>query len=532
MKIKIFYLSIGLILLGGIFFRFFDLGDIPRGLHYDEAFNGLDAINAIETGDYKIFYTRNTGREGLHLNAEAFFMRIFGINNFGLRFANAFWGMAAIVGIFFLLRELRFSRWAILAGTFALAFSFWHLDFSRTAYRGIMVPMVLIWLFYFFMRGLNRPRHKFLNFTAAGFFLGIGFHTYIAFRAAPLVFLALAAILIYFRQNFIRQYWRYAALFSAVSLAIALPIFIYFSQHREELIVRTESVSIFDDPKTSWAVSLKKSFLAHAEAFIWRGDANPRYNFNRQPLAPFLWQAFFLSGFFLSAREIYKNFKKLRKAKKENVPFEPDGVFYASVLAQISFWVMLIPGILSIEGVPHSLRIIGTIPAMIIFLAMPFESMSSYFKKYKKTAIAIFAVFAIGGFFQVYTYFFRWADDARTLGGYEKKLYDFGMLVKKMEPKEKNYIILTQNANISADHKESSFKTTEFAGYPNIKRYAFFKPNKIGDIDCDAERIIIFEDSADIRDRYIGKCPEARAEFITPEGGIYGFWVIKKNNNQ
>ena len=530
MKTKIFCFSVLLIFACGIFFRFFDLNDIPPGVHYDEAFNGLDAISTLESGDYKIFYTRNTGREGLHINAEAFFFKLFGVNNFGLRFANALWGTLAIIGMFFLLREFKFSRLAILAGTFALAFSFWHLDFSRTAYRGIMVPMVLIWLFYFFMRGLNRPRYKFLNFTVAGILLGLGFHTYIAFRAVPLIFLALGAILIKFHKNFIRIYWRYAIIFVAVSISIALPIFIYFSNHKEELRVRTESVSIFDNPNISWTTSFRKSFLTHLRAFIWNGDANPRYNFNRQPLFPPVWQVFLLAGFALSAREIYLNFKKKRMAKKEGVIFEPTGTFYASLIAQISFWIMLIPGVLSIEGIPHSLRIIGVIPASIIFLTLPFQILSGYFKKHKKTAYAVGLIFLVGGILQVYTYFFRWADDPRTLGGYEKKLYDLGILVKQMKPLEKNYIILTPTANISSDNQESSFKTTEFAGYPNIRQYLFFKPSKILNIGCKAERIIIFEDGEKIRDQYMENCPGLYARYVTPAKGIYGFWVIEKND--
>ena len=52
------------ILLGAAFLRFWDFATIPPGLHYDEAFNGMDALDVLATGP-KIFFEGNTGREPL-----------------------------------------------------------------------------------------------------------------------------------------------------------------------------------------------------------------------------------------------------------------------------------------------------------------------------------------------------------------------------------------------------------------------------------------------------------------------------------
>ena len=75
-KYVFIFLSV-VILLAGIFFRFYKLNLIPPGVHYDEAFNGVDAIKTAESGDFKIFYSENYGREGLHINVISFFVKIF-----------------------------------------------------------------------------------------------------------------------------------------------------------------------------------------------------------------------------------------------------------------------------------------------------------------------------------------------------------------------------------------------------------------------------------------------------------------------
>ena len=104
-KAKIFYFMVILIFLAGAFFRLWKLDSLPPGIQYDEAYNGIDAIRANETGEYKVFYSENTGREGLHINATAISLKLFGISNFSLRLANAVWGILTIIGFYFLIFE-------------------------------------------------------------------------------------------------------------------------------------------------------------------------------------------------------------------------------------------------------------------------------------------------------------------------------------------------------------------------------------------------------------------------------------------
>src|SRR6187549_3697057 len=69
--------------------RLYALDRIPPGLYPDEAVNGTDAQEALETGDFKLFYPNNNGREGLFINLQALSVHIFGNTPFALRFVSA-----------------------------------------------------------------------------------------------------------------------------------------------------------------------------------------------------------------------------------------------------------------------------------------------------------------------------------------------------------------------------------------------------------------------------------------------------------
>ena len=194
---------VSIILIFGTFFRIWQLNTIPPGLQYDEAYNGLDALKASQTNEYRLFYPDNNGREGLYINVVSLFLDLFGVNNFGVRFVSAVFGSLTLLGFFFLARELRLSWLSAIMGTFMMAFSFWHLNFSRIVYRGIMAPFLLVWIFFFFYRGLRTK--KYYNFILSGLLTGIGFHTYISFRIAPLIFIIICFFFAYLKNKAAKQ---------------------------------------------------------------------------------------------------------------------------------------------------------------------------------------------------------------------------------------------------------------------------------------------------------------------------------------
>ena len=194
---------VGLIVVLGIavFFRVWQLDSIPPGLYPDEAINGNQAVS--EPG--KIFYPENNGREGLFMNLLALSFSLFGISIWSFKIVPAIIGILTVLGLYLLTKELFLKRGEnvscaiALLSSFFLATSFWHVNFSRIDFRAILVPFVLVFLFYFLFRGFRT--RKFLDFAIAGLFFGLGFHTYISFRVAALLII----IILLFQRKFLPQ---------------------------------------------------------------------------------------------------------------------------------------------------------------------------------------------------------------------------------------------------------------------------------------------------------------------------------------
>ena len=93
--------------------------------------------------------------------------------------------------------------------------------------------------------------------------------------------------------------------------------------------------------------------------FNFIGDVNWRHNFSLHP--QLLWPVgiLFIIGFIVSVKKIF-SFLKEKK------------YFQLSVYFLIISWllIMLLPGMLTFEGIPHALRTIGAIPAAYILAAI------------------------------------------------------------------------------------------------------------------------------------------------------------------
>src|SRR3989344_5603069 len=95
-----------LIIIVAAVFRLQSITSIPPGLYPDEAMNGNNAIQALETGNFKVFYPENNGREGLFINLQAISLKIFGNEPWALRIVSAIFGTLTILGIYLLTKEL------------------------------------------------------------------------------------------------------------------------------------------------------------------------------------------------------------------------------------------------------------------------------------------------------------------------------------------------------------------------------------------------------------------------------------------
>ncbi len=355
-----------LILAIAAFLRFYHITTIPHGLYGDEAMNGSNALEALETHHFKVFYPENNGREGLFINTAAVFVHFFGNKAWVLRLPSAIFGTLTVWGVYLLAAWLFGSPTGLLA-SFFVATSFWHLNFSRIAFRAIASPFFLVWGLYFLLAGIERLREG-KRFTGmmvlAGVVYGLGFHTYISYRATPLL---IAGVFLYYfsearHQRWLDKFWIGSALFAAAAFLIVAPLAAYFLRNPGTCWGHASQISILQaqHPVKELAINTWKT----VQMLFLKGDANWRHNYSerRQVFWPV---AIFLGlGIIFAIHAAWKNVRRQTAGDPEAKSSFP----YWIILG----WLAITAGpvAFSDEAVPHALRAILMIPPVFILAAI------------------------------------------------------------------------------------------------------------------------------------------------------------------
>ncbi|MFQ6013927.1 MAG: PA14 domain-containing protein [Anaerolineae bacterium] len=338
-------LLLALIVLGGTFMRFYQLHTIPFGLFYDEAVNGLDARRVVEQGIYPVYFEDNYGRGGLFIYLLALAFKVLGISALSMRLLTATSGLLAVLAFYLLFRLLFDARLGLVAASL-LAFSRWHVNFSRVVFDAVLLPLLLALTIYFLLRGLRSRRY--LHFVGGGLALGLGLHSYVSFRLVPFVLILFFLYKLASERGFLKRNWLSLAIFIAASLLVFAPLGQYALQHREMFMKRAQAASIFtkrDQPDIVQA--LWSNTRKHLLMFNYRGDVNGRHNLPGEPMLDKVTAILFVLGLGYS---LYR------------------WRDHRSFLFLATFCIMLLGGILSVDfEAPQALRSIGTMPAVYFF---------------------------------------------------------------------------------------------------------------------------------------------------------------------
>ena len=338
-----------LIVAVAIFFRFWELAETPPALWPDEAVNGIDALTALETGEYRPYYPANNGREGLFINLQALSLALFGAQSWALRLVSGIFGVLAVIGVFLFARRVWGARVALVS-SYLMAIGFWAVNFSRIGFRAIMLPAILIWCLWLLVKG-TQERRAWLLF-AAGLVYGIGLHSYISFRVTPLLLITLLVILGVRGTHSWKKLGRYAAIFAVGAIITASPLLLYYANNPGDFMGRASQVSIFAYEKPIRALGV--STLQSLGMFAFEGDGNWRHNVAGRPLTGDWMRIFFIVGL------VYVLYRIVHRKEK----------FVWDIFLLAWMVVLLIPNFLAPEGSPHALRALGTQPAAYILTAI------------------------------------------------------------------------------------------------------------------------------------------------------------------
>jgi 4-amino-4-deoxy-L-arabinose transferase-like glycosyltransferase len=441
------------ILLLATFFRLWQLNSIPPGLYPDVAIYGNDGLDTLETKNFRVFYPENNGREGLFIWLLALSFATFGVSIWSIKIVAALIGILTVLGTHLLTKELfqfhkNNSRGIALLASFFLATSFWHTNFSRIGFRAVLAPLILVFALYFLIRAFRTK--KLSDFVFSGIFWGLGFYTYISFRMAIiiLVIILILKLIEYLKKEKIEFSWHWlwkkmyfkdgwwkVNIFLLTIILAALPIGIYFLQNSQDFIGRAVGVSIFKQ-----ANPIKAAFLstaAHLGMFNFYGDGNWRHNFSGSPMLFWPVGILFIVGFILSIKHLIKSIKT-----------KDHSLLTIHSLLLVWFFAMLLPGILTAEGIPHALRAIGVIPVVYIFAAIGglviYEWLKNIIKNPKPIFALCFLFFVVVAFADFNKYFFIWAKDKNVEGAFTKKFADIGYYLNSLPAETSKYVIVNE----------------------------------------------------------------------------------------
>ena len=216
-----------------IFFRVYRLSSVPPEMVSDHAEKLLDIWELIN-GEWRIFFPRNTGREGFQMYLTAIVIKVFGtgFSFTSLKIGTVLAGLITLPFIYLLGVEIANKRAALFATLFA-GIAYWPNVISRVGLRFSIYPLFVAPVLYFLIRGLRHSNRN--DFILAGLFLGLGLHGYTPFRIVPFAILAAVGLYLIHSQSkgFRKQTAIYLLLLILISMIVFLPLLRYWLENPE-----------------------------------------------------------------------------------------------------------------------------------------------------------------------------------------------------------------------------------------------------------------------------------------------------------
>lgn len=587
------YFFLILVMLTAIFFRVWRISETPPGLYPDEAMNGNNALEAIETDDFKVFYPENNGREGLFINIQAISVAMFGNKPWVLRIISSLFGIFTVLGVYFLAKELFYdenqkkergvkrekfknlerNETIALIASFFLAASFWHINFSRIGFRAIMAPFFLVWGLYFLLKTLNKLQFSFENcrltvddpkgqklkilFLISGFVYGLGFHSYIAYRATPILILLVFFYFWFKNKEARKKIFVSAVLFFTTAFVAVSPLIFYFINNPQDFLGRTSQISVFssENPLKQILINTVKTF----GMFWFQGDLNFRHNINGNSELWFPVGILFAIGILMCLFKILKlqikNLKKtnfrfgflnFRNWKLEFRIFEVKNILPELLLLT---WLIigLLPVVISNEGIPHALRAIIVLPAVMIISATALQKiifkignwlerqkekyldLSNKIQRIQKEMFFLLIFFFITiASITFNQYFFVFASSPYVYDSFSTDFVKFGNYLNTLPQNMEKYVIVNENGTdvrgMPMPTQTIMFITKTFLPeWQKEKNLYYVLPQNLNQVSCINSCVIVMLDNSTM----IRKQIKEQIKNLASDGSP-GFMVLRK----
>jgi 4-amino-4-deoxy-L-arabinose transferase-like glycosyltransferase len=257
-------LLLGIILAVGIFFRFFNLSNVPPQATVDEVSIGYNAYSILKTGadEYGtklpiLLRAYDDWRPALYVYLVIPFVALFDLSVFAVRFPSVILSVLSVVSTYFLLRELfrasklkfeiRNSKFEIPAvATLLLAISPWHIYISRLGHEVNAAHAFFILGLLFFFRFLNRGKW---NLYLSALFLALSFDSYQSTKiVVPLVLLVL--VILFFKKLIADK----KTLFISIIIGFVVSLPIILTSFDDNALIRFEGTNLLTTSQDYFAI--------------------------------------------------------------------------------------------------------------------------------------------------------------------------------------------------------------------------------------------------------------------------------------
>ena len=348
--------------------RFQRLGEIPPGLAFDEAVDGVLALEVLQ-GKHAVFFPEyDYGRDPFAIYVLALSTALLGRTLLAMHLPTAL-GSAGLVFVLFWLGRLLFGQdedgratsWRGLfiggVGAGLMAVSVGQTHMARASYNKVtFMPMLLVLCLGLLWQGWGQ--RSWLRIVLAGICAGLLPYTYKAAWFAPFLFLLFGlTFLLPFgpgaRQR-VRREMPWLALFLGVTGLVAAPFLANFALHPEQYSLRTSGISLFAPMHSNGNPlgALLDNVWVYVLAFGFRANQSIWYNVPGVPMLNLVETFFFWLGVGMAAW---------------SWPRMP-----AYRLLLLWLGVLLLPAVLSeVEGAwPNTHRMNGAAPAVYLLIAV------------------------------------------------------------------------------------------------------------------------------------------------------------------
>jgi 4-amino-4-deoxy-L-arabinose transferase-like glycosyltransferase len=381
---------IGIILIATVL-RFYQLGNVPHGFAWDEAAIGYNGFAVLTTRRDEwlkklpiSFRSFGDFKAPLAIYLNGFFTFAFGLNIFAVRLPFAIAGVATVLGMILLVKNLlektQYKKDASVLGLVAgvlMTFSPWHLQFSRTAFESGLALCFLVWgtfLFSLFLDRLEKdPQGKekwgsnkehFLAITSV-ILLVASLYTYHSAKiVTPLLILLL--VVSQWKKIWNRLVVFIPAALTGIILMVPMIINSVYANGNERF--NQASVLGLHLSPIELVQTLFSHFIVHfSPSYLLFGQTPTLRHGEGQ------WGILFPVTLFLVVVAVYVGVRQLLQKKKGNKTAQFPFIVFAIV------WVLIgtLPAVIG-RDVPHSNRALLALPGFIFLAVAGLRELAQY----------------------------------------------------------------------------------------------------------------------------------------------------------